>query len=405
MSRTAAALGILFLLSTAACRKAEPPPPPSPELPPAAPVGINEIAALRASGSRVWLGTSAGVVAFLPQSGSWTLLAADGTVSHEGVRDLALGADGTAWTAHAAEPEDPDSPAAPDAPAAPPQAGGSAPARPRRGGVRAFRPDGSVTAFFAEQGLPSDDVASIAVTDGLVAAATSAGLALLPSGAARFEPPDPSPKRRLTVIDPGAGGTSRNLTEFRPRDERITALLGAGSRLWLGTNHGLLALQDGAWTRVRLPACRRDGRAPDVVTALGARPDGVVAALGLQEGDAVIPSGVAEILAQGTAQACHVPGVDVPEALTPGVASDGRTTWLATYEGLVRVRGSEVILFERGDVLPDLPPTAVDVDGTGGAWVGLWGAGVAHVTDTDVTTWKLGTGAGGIAAAQRRVLR
>ena len=395
MSRLLRAAALAGLALSAGCRKTVPPPVEEEALPPAAPVGINEISVLRVAGPRLWLGTSAGVVTFLPESGSWTLSSGQSGVSNEDVRDLAIAADGTAWTAHAGEPEDPASP----------ETASSASDAPRHGGVRAFRPDGSVASYFEEQGLPTDDVVAVAVADGLVAAAGEQGLVLLREGATRFEPVESSPKRRLTVVDPGAGGSTRNLTEFRPRDERITALLGAGARLWVGTNHGLLALQDGAWTRFRLPACRRDGRAPDVVSALGRRPDGVVAALALQEGDETHPSGVAEIVAQGAGQVCMVPGVDVPESLTPAASSDGRTTWLATYEGLVRVRGADVILFERGDVLPALPPTAVEVDGAGGAWVGFWGGGIAHVTETDVTSWRLGAGSSGVAEAKRRSLR
>ena len=169
------------------------------------------------------------------------------------------------------------------------------------------------------------------------------------------------------------------VTEFKPRGERVLALAGSGARLFVGTSHGLLMLEGETWRRVRLPSCRRDGKAASAVVALGMRPDGVVAALGLQTAEGFEPSGVAAVMRDGAAATCFAPGVDVPAALTPSFASDGTTTWLATYEGLVILRGPDVELIERGDGLPRVPPMAVTPDGAGGAWVGFWGAGIARV--------------------------
>lgn len=384
------------LLLVAGCRREAPPVAEAePELPPPAPIGVNEVVAISVTGDTLILATSAGLVDFDPAAGSHALRRAGPDLSPAGVRSMALATDGTAWTAHSAPDEQSHGHEHDPMPAE--AAGAPRAIVVRHGGLRAYLPDGSVEAFFVEQGLPSNDCWAVAALDGgVIAAATAGGLAILDPATRTFTPIDASPRRRMLVIDPSAGGASRTLTEFRPRDETITSLLGRGQRLWLGTDHGLLALENGAWLRHRIPGCRRDGRAADVVTVLGPRPDGVVAALGL-DGERIEPSGLVEIREEGRAATCHVPGVDVPASLTTAVASDGRTTWMATYEGLLRIRGPEVVLLERGRELPELPPMAVAVSDDGAAWVGFWGSGIGHVSDAGVTMFRLGPGEQGIA--------
>ncbi len=388
---------LLGILLAGACAEVTPPPDPEPE-PQVAPVAVNEIAVLRARSGRVIAGTSAGLVILDEATLRFTLSAGEGDLSHAGVTALDVAADGTIWTGHAAVAlaggDDPASegasPEAGEAPAAPPV---------RRGGVRAFAPDGSVRAYFRAEGLPGDDVLALAVTGRAVAVATAEGLAVLREGAEAFEPALVEPRRRVIVVDPGAGGATRAVTEFRPRGERVLALAAAGDRLWVGTNHGLLLLDGDTWRRVVLPSCRRDGRLASSILALGVRPDGVAAVLGLESETGFEPSGVAEVLREGTGATCHVPGVDVPAALTPGIASDGRTTWIATYEGLVALKGSDAHLLERGVDLPRVPPMAVAPDGAGGVWVGTWGAGICRVSAAGVVSRiRLESGSSGTAS-------
>lgn len=361
---------LLLAMLGASCREPPPPPPEPDPIPEPRPVGVNEVGALAISGAGVWVGTTDGVVLLLPDSGRWTLLGGGPRVS-----GIAVAPDGTAWSSHRA-------PAA-DSPA------------PGEGGVRALRPDGSVQAYFSKDGLPSDDVLAIAWHDG-VAAATSGGLALMGSGGG-FTPWSPPQRRRVVLADPQSPGL-RTVTEFTPRGERVLSLAADASSLWLGTTHGLLAVQGATLRRVVLPSCRADSQAADGVVALAAARGMVVAAVAREPaGGEEEPSGVVEILGDGASARCRAPGTDVPAALTTSLATDGRTTWMATREGVLRMEGEDVRLLETGLDLPSAPPMAVASDASGAAWIGFWGAGVGRLRGEELTLWRFGAGQAGVA--------
>jgi hypothetical protein len=369
-------VALVLLLAVVACRHDQPPPPVAAQpLPPALPVGLNEIEALALSGETLYVATSDGLVAFDTKTTRHRVITGDASVTFLDARDVAVAPDGTVWSAHAL-----------------PEPGESGrPAAPRRGGLRQLRPDGSWSAFFAEDGLASDDVTAVAAGDGVVAAVAGGALVIRrtkPDGSpSAFARVDVEPRREILVVDASAGGASRIVTEFVPRDEQVTALAARGTRILAGTTHGLQLLEPDARKRLAIP-CVREATPAGRVLAVALDDGAILASLATNEQE-WRPAGLLQIDAALTHARCLLPGVDVPDAPAFDVATQGGLTWLATYEGLIRIRGDDVVLFERGQELPSRAVVAVAPDGASGCWVGTWGAGILHVRDGEVDGYRL----------------
>jgi ligand-binding sensor domain-containing protein len=363
--------------------------------PPAAGGGeLEEITAIAAGRGVVFIGTTAGPIRLDPDSGAHELVRGDDAVSHAGVVDLALDADGTAWTAHAAGPG--SGHAAPGASRA-----------PRRGGVRALHEGGrEYSAWFAEDGLGATDVAAIAVGDGRVVAAVGPGLARLDQADATqlFRPLFTDSTLRLTVVDlADVGAEPRSVQEFRPRSEVVRAVAVAGEDTWVGTTHGLYRLRETGVERFVIPCGTPQGRASLVTAAWASAAGGVIATLGVPRADGGFePAGMLEH-APGSPPTCHEPGVDVPDSPALDVDRAEGTTWLGTYEGLVRVRGRDVELLDADAGAPPGPVTAVAAEGADACWVGTWGHGAWRLQGDRWTLYRFVRPDGVAARAEGRL--
>jgi len=388
-------VALALVLAVTGCARDEPAAPVAPEpLPAALPVGLNEIEALALSGDTLYCATAEGLVAFDVGTTRHRIVAGDASVTFANARDVAIAPDGSVWSAHAllppaAAPPSPPPAATEDDEAAPPPP--EAPAPARRGGLRQLRPDGSWAAFFAEDGLGSDDVTAVAAGDGVVAAVAGGALVIRRAGADGASPMfarvDNEPRREVLVVDASAGGSTRVVTEFVPRDESATSVAARGARILAGTTHGLQLFEPGARKRLAMP-CARDGKPAGHVLAV-AFDDGVMLASVATREEEWRPAGLLEMDAALTRAHCLLPGIDVPDAPAFDVATQGGLTWLATYEGLIRIRGNDVVLFERGVELPSRAVVAVAPDGASGCWVGTWGAGIVHVRDGAIEGYRL----------------
>ena len=356
------------------------------------PVELNQVAALAVDGGRVWLATSGGIVVLNPRSNSAIVLVGDDRVSNANATDIAIAPNGVTWTSHGLSARErgrrEEGAAGPEVSAPP---GGET--RAREGGIRAFGKEGAVTAFFAEDGLGTDEIDSIAAGRDLVIAAAGPALAILRTGApgSHFETRLTESPRRLQVIDLAAGASARRVVEFRPRAERMTAVAIDGSALLVGSTDAIYRIDGDELLRFA-PACRVNGGIPSHVIALAPLPGGFIASLGVPgaPGDAPLPGGLAEVRDFGRIARCHAPAFDVPAATTLDVAVDGQVIWLATYEGIVRIKGDDPELLVRGVEIPAPAPTAIAGDGQGGVWVGTWGGGTWHLADGLIDTYMIG---------------
>jgi hypothetical protein len=259
--------------------------------------------------------------------------------------------------------------------------------------VRAFGRGGTHVAYFAEHGLGTDDVASIAAGRNVVAAAAGPAIAImrLDGSERRFESRLGENPRRLQAIDLAAGGAARRVVEFRPRHERMTAVALDGDAVLAGSTDALYRL-DGEDLLRFVPACRVGGAPPRHVLALAALPGGFAASLAVPGGgDDWSPGGLVVVRDLGRRSGCASPGLDVPDAPALDVAVEGNVVWLATYEGLVRIVGDDPELMDAGPVARS-PPTAVAADGRGGCWVGTWGSGTWHLSGDVVETFRIERG-------------
>lgn len=383
-------LAILGVVLGAACRPPESarpsprgrstsPPPPARG---AQPGVLDQVTAVRPAGGLVHVGTEAGVVVLDPGAGRYRLLAGEEDVSHAAVAALAVGEDGTVWSAHRAAP-------------------GSGGDGMRRGGVRAFGAGGSSRWWWSEDGLPSDDVLAVAVRGDRVVAAVAEAIAFLDLGdpEATWVTAFDSPSRKLEVVDPGAGADARrSVVEFRPRGERVTSVALDATSAWIGTTHGLYRRwSDGRLERHAVP-CRVDGRVVRWIGELAADSTRVAAVLVREApagGSRWLPGGLL-LLGPDSAATCLEPDVDVPASPSLSVALDGGVTWLATYQGVTRIEAHAVELWDAAAGAPDVPVTCVAPDGAGGCWFGTWGGGIVHVRDRSYVQFTFDAGPAGL---------
>jgi signal transduction histidine kinase/CheY-like chemotaxis protein/ligand-binding sensor domain-containing protein len=143
--------------------------------------------------------------------------------------------------------------------------------------------------------------------------------------------------------------------------------------LWVGTrDHGLLRYARGRWST-------REGDPREMVRALLRAETGVYAAL--DAGVAVLGDGRWTPLDAAPRSAASA-------LLETASASGGRTLWIGTNDGLVRVEGGRAVRYSTEHGLPNhvvmslLPRTTRD--GTLAVWVGTYGGGLARV---DLGQW------------------
>ena len=387
-----AALGLLALLAllAAGCFRAsetgseEPaggPRESGPEPPPLDPGSLDQVAAVAVGEGVVFVAGEAGIVRLDPRSGAYALLPEAEGVSSAAATALVLGQDGVLWSAHRAVP------------------GG--------GGVRRFQPgQARPRAWRADDGLGSDDVAALVVSELRVVAGAEGALAELRlDGSESFVRSFEAPNRKLEVVSfDEEGAFTRRVIEFRPRGERILALALAEPFLWVGTTHGLYRLNGEEMRRYEVP-CRVEGRPPRRVTALTAEEDRVTAVLGLDlPDDEWRPGGLLELEGEA-AWRCHEPDVDVPDSPALAVGTAQGTTWLATYEGPTRIRDEDAELLDAAAGAPALPATAVAVLSADSVWFGTWGGGVWHLEGRQWTGHAFGPQPSGTSVFSRGELR
>lgn len=406
LALTLAGAGAWYLVGPG---RGEPPRRPEeslPEPPDGLPRESNFVTALAVANGRVHVGSAAGIVRLDPATGAFVLLTGTDDAALSGVSDLAAAPDGTVWSAHVrlAPPEEG---ASPDAER---EHGGEA----GEGGLRALAPDGTLRAWFEAEGLPGRDVACVAAGPGGVAAGVGRALLVLDlaSGGARFEPRFGDDSRRVTLVDVEEGAPlARSVMEFRPRGEEVLAVAASGTSFHVGTTHGLYRLDPDGLVHFVFP-CRDDHQVPSRVLALaslelapGAPFGGVAASLAVPTKDAAgwRPGGAMEVAADLSVR-CHESGVDVPDAPSLDVAAEGGTIWLATHEGLVRLRGRSVDLLDAAEGAPDVAVTAVAGDGAGGCWAGTWGAGVWRLSGREWTLYRFESREG-LATVTRGTIR
>ncbi len=164
-----------------------------------------------------------------------------------------------------------------------------------------------------------------------------------------------------------------------PHDRSWVVHEDRAENIWIGTDGGLAKLQDGEVTTYTA----RDGLASDTVTALAGGPDGSLW-IGTYEG---------LNRWRGGRLSPALPGVDAPiSAIYEDVTSassreDARgDLWLGTEEqGLLRVRGDDVIALSIADGLPADTVKALAGAPDGTLWIGTEG-GLARMRDGDPAT-------------------
>ena len=196
-------------------------------------------------------------------------------------------------------------------------------------------------------------------------------------------------QRHLRLLDLATGAEARDVVQFRPRGETVTAVAIDGASILAGTTDAIYRIDGDSVMRIVAPCSVRGRLAERVVSIAPLGAGGLAATLALPGTDADwLAGGLVRVERNGFAWRCDVPGVDVPDAPAHAVAAFGDVVYLATWEGLTRVQGPDSELYARGDGTPAEPPTAVASDGHGGAWVGTWGGGAYHVSGTKVDVYR-----------------
>lgn len=375
------------------------------------PRSLDRVTAVAAAADRVIVGTAEGLALLETESGRFELLAADGDVSHGAVAAVALGPDGSIWSAHRGSEDS------------------HATNATKAGGVRRFAEDGELlAAWLAEDGLGSDDVTCLALGARRVAACVEGGVAVRDLGAEReWRRLLSARKRPIRIIDLRHDVRRDVVEHASPLETALSAsFIGEGrDRLLVGTTDGLLLERDDGWSRLLVP-CRVEHRQPNRIVALDGRADGSFAAvLGLARDDGShAPAGVLEAWPGDDGEwrhRCHAPGIDVPDTLALDVAITPTRVLVATHAGLVRIEGDRTDLLDPLSGAPDAPVTAVSAgmraaapasrseaspegvaEDTGAgaeaegaadvAWVGTWGLGVVGYEGDAWRLFELGDG-------------
>lgn len=263
----------------------------------------------------------------------------------------------------------------------------------------------NVKTFSTTDGLPSNEVSCLAkASDGGVWACTRTGLAHFRGDTLDFHPaPDqsfPEPfthacesanhvvwaggaeSRELlgwngsgwdvqTIQIPGSGGGTRSLRC-------------AGNRLWVGTNDGLVEIQDGHERRFL----------DDVDPPHGGLPDNVVLSFGETNGDELWVGTRKGLSRYRNGEFTNYGSRDGLSQSTVYAIYEDRegSVWVGTKNGLNQFVDSETTLYTTFEGLPtnDVGPVLEDVDGQ--IWGGTLGAGLFHFDGKRFKVLRRGNG-------------
>jgi ligand-binding sensor domain-containing protein len=214
------------------------------------------------------------------------------------------------------------------------------------GGLNQLK-DGTVVTYTRAHGLPRDEV-------GVVAPARQAGV-WFASG--------------LGAVGHAEGDTIRGLPPL-PQDVEVWALHeDAGGRLWAGTERGLARLERGRW--------RHYGAREGV-------PEAGVAAVYVDSSDRVWIGydslGVARLEDGRVVRLSSREGLPSDQIRAFLEGRDGRL-WIATYGGLVAVRGDALTTYTTRHGLSHNLVRALHEDAEGVLWIGSYGGGLTRFKD------------------------
>lgn len=251
---------------------------------------------------------------------------------------------------------------------------GSPPADEHDTGRGVWRFDGEDwTRWTAADGLPDDQVTSVATADGSVWAAT-------PAGVARFD---------------GDGWTVHASADGLAHDEAVRVAAGPDGSVWAVTRggdgqqseYGLARFDDGQWaswtTSGELPA--------EHLGALAVAPDGSVwvdVAFG-PEAPAAKEPGIARFDGEAWTRSTIGEGHHLRSAWSLSVADDG-TAWAGTDRGVFRFEDGEWVPTHTGDRLEGEIARSVAVGDDGTVWAATH-RGVWRFADQAWTNWTTDT--------------